>query len=42
MEGFAAAGSSTFFVIPFTLASMIGINNKLLAASDSGGGEAKQ
>jgi hypothetical protein len=33
-RGFAAAGASTFFIIPFTLAFIMGTNNKLLAAID--------
>ncbi|GAW21089.1 hypothetical protein ANO14919_106020 [Xylariales sp. No.14919] len=32
-RGFAAAGVSTFFMIPFTLAFIAGINNKLFEAS---------
>ncbi|KAI3324821.1 hypothetical protein HD806DRAFT_493724 [Xylariaceae sp. AK1471] len=34
-RGFAAAGVSTFFIVPFTLAFLMGTNKKLLAAFDS-------
>ncbi|KAI1202744.1 hypothetical protein F5X97DRAFT_285553 [Nemania serpens] len=33
-RGFAAAGLSTLFIIPYTLAFIMGVNGKLLAASE--------
>ncbi|GAP88776.1 hypothetical protein SAMD00023353_1202040 [Rosellinia necatrix] len=35
-RGFAAAGVSTFFMVPFTLAFIMGINSRLLAAAAEG------
>ncbi|KAI1147386.1 hypothetical protein F4825DRAFT_465732 [Nemania diffusa] len=32
-RGFAAAGVSTFFIVPYTLAFIMGVNGKLLAAA---------
>ncbi|KAI1172500.1 hypothetical protein F4777DRAFT_512459 [Nemania sp. FL0916] len=34
-RGFAAAGASTFFIIPYTLTFIAGVNQKLIAASES-------
>ncbi|KAI1740343.1 hypothetical protein F4680DRAFT_116452 [Xylaria scruposa] len=33
-RGFAAAGVSTFFIIPYTLTFIMGVNKKLLVASE--------
>ncbi|KAI8954936.1 hypothetical protein F4801DRAFT_414337 [Xylaria longipes] len=33
-RGFAAAGVSTFFIIPYTLTFIMGVNGELLAASE--------
>ncbi|KAI1167030.1 hypothetical protein F5B18DRAFT_648046 [Nemania serpens] len=33
-RGFAAAGLSTFFIVPYTLTFIMGVNGKLLAASE--------
>ncbi|KAI1123282.1 hypothetical protein F5Y10DRAFT_252066 [Nemania abortiva] len=35
-RGFAAAGVSTFFIVPYTLTFIMGVNSKLLAASERG------